>query len=502
MRLFFLRSFFPAVLLLSSARGDTLVAPVFGDHMVIQRDRAVPVWGTDAPDTKITVTFAGHTAIGTAGQDGKWSVKLPATSAGGPYDLVVKGSTEAHFADILAGDVWFASGQSNMAFRLKDEKYAGEAIANANHPEIRFLQVPQKASRELFRPEPKWEAATPQTATQFSAVAYYFARDLQADLKVPIGIINSSWGGTLAEAWIPLAALNADPNFKDLRAQWDKNVQHDPEVLKKYQADMKAWREAADEARKNGSEPPQKPPIVAGPNDSNTPGLLFQSMIEPFVPFALRGVIWYQGESNGWAPGERYHQLFSMLIREWRAAWAQPDLPFLFVQLPNYEAGNPAGTNWADVRGAQAQVLEMPGTGMAVTIDLGDTKDIHPKNKRDVGGRLALVARGAVYGEQIPYRGPSLDALWQKNGTIILRFVNVEKGLMISDGSELAGFEAAGIDGKFQPVAAKIEGTDTVVLSAPHAIDVRYAWHNDPQPKPNLMNSSALPAPPFRASLK
>lgn len=495
-------AFLSVILLLTHARAETVAAPAFGSGMVLQRDRVITVWGTDNPGLDVTATLAGQTARAKADKDGKWVLAFPALPAGGPHELAIKGSGEVRFDDVLIGDVWLAAGQSNMAFRLADEAHGGEAAAKADFPQIRFLQVPAKASREPFRPKVAWQATTPATAGHLPAVAFYFARDLYENLKVPVGIINASWGGTRAEPWIPLEALNAHPDFKNLRAEWDKKIEWDAGIVKKNQEEWGAWYRAAGEARKNHTEPPPKPPAIVGPEDSNTPGLLFQSMIAPFVPFELRGVIWYQGESSGWSPGAEYHQLFTLLITEWRKAWNRPDLPFLFVQLPNYEAGNPAGTNWADVRDAQARALKIPHTGMAVAIDVGETMDIHPKNKQDVGLRLALVARARVYGEKVAHEGPALSAITRQGGTLALQFTHTEKGLAVRDGGELAGFEAAGADGKFLPVAAKIEGTDTVILSAPDAIEVRYAWRNDPQPRPNLVNSAALPAPPFRAPVK
>ena len=487
-----------ALVLACSARADVTLPTLLGDHMVVQRGQPVHVWGKAAPGESVSVTFRGASGASTADGDGYWSVWLPSSEAGGPFDLTVKGSNTIELHDVLVGDIWVGSGQSNMEMFVKSAGNAEAEIAAASKPQIRLLQVNKKvASYPLDEIDAKpWTPCTPETIPTFSAVAYYFGRELNEKLKVPIGLINTSWGGTPADAWTSLHALSADAGLMPVFAAW--SAMNDPEIITRARRhkQLADWQQAVDRAKAAGTTPPDFP---WARNDGGewAPATLFNAMIAPLTAMPIRGVIWYQGESN--ATAERaglYYRLFSTMIQDWRRAWGQGDFPFLFVQLANYKTGGDA--RWPELREAQMQTLSLKNTGMAVSVDIGDPKDIHPKNKQDVGHRLALAARALSYGEKIEYSGPICRKATRDGRALRVWFDHTGRGLTFKDGAA-KGFEVAAADRVFVPAEARIDG-DTVLVSSPRLAEpayVRYGWSD--LPDGNLYNAEGLPASPFRS---
>jgi sialate O-acetylesterase len=464
-----------------AAQATVRLPALVGSHMVVQRDAPVPVWGWAAPGEQVVVTFRGHDYPATPGAAGRWQATLPATPAGGPYSLTIKGQNTIVLEDVLVGDVWLASGQSNMELPLRDRNApapgayplilnAEQEVAMANFPQIRQFTVQKVVA---YQPQTEsagyaWQVCSPATAGSFSAVGYFFARDLHQRYHVPIGLISGPWGGTPAEAWVSPEALRQLPDF---------------------QAPV-----AALAARPARPEPLDK-------DAQNTPTVLYNGMIAPLQPYALKGIIWYQGESNV-GRGGQYRTLFPALIRDWRARWGS-ELPFIFVQLANFTKTLPlpGPSAWAELREAQAQALALPRTGMAVAIDLGDPDDIHPANKQDVGHRLALAARQVAYGDKrVAAAGPTFQRMQVRGSQVHLTFGHVGKGLLLKSGTTtLTGFAVAGADGQFHWAAATLAGRAEVVLTCaavPTPVAVRYAWADNPLG--NLYNSVSLPAPPFR----
>jgi sialate O-acetylesterase len=424
-------------------------------------------------------------------------VYLPPGEAGGPFELSVKGSNQITIHDVLVGDVWVASGQSNMEFPVKEAINAQAEMAGADHPRIRLFHVKNKVAHyplDEVAAEP-WTACTSESVSNFSAVAYFFGRHLQEKLGVPIGLIETSWGGTPAEAWTSLHALSRDASFMPVFASWAKMNDEAATHMQRREKELNEWRRAVDKAKTEGKEPPGFP---WEPNIDNSwmPAGLYNAMISPLTRFPIKGAIWYQGESN--ASRERaslYAHLFGTMIRDWRHAWGEGDFPFLFVQLANFKTGPDA--KWPELREAQLKTLAQANTGMAVTLDIGTTDDIHPKNKQDVGLRLALAARAITYGEQIEYSGPLFRQATPEGHSMRIWFDHTGHGLTAKGGT-LAGFEIAGADRKFVPAEAAVDGSTVVVSSGavPAPGYVRYGWSDDPHC--NLYNADGLPASPFR----
>lgn len=623
------------------------VARIFGDSMVLQRDTPIPVWGWDTPGTMVTVTVAGSRAEARADAQGRWKAVLAPLPAGGPHTLRVSGSRDLEFSDVLIGDVWICSGQSNMNWPLnrpnspvEGGKEAAEAAAN---PRLRLMQVPRRVSQtpEADLKEARWLPSSPESASGFSAVGYFFGRELQKHLDIPVGLIHVAWGGTSAQAWTSEETLLSLPPVAD-QVKAIRAAGTDPEQLKAWREEAWAawdrmadahdagstggvswadpsletgdWEEAEvpllpaghpsdrngivwyrrqvevpaslaattavlslgrvqdnDVAWVNGvkvgettgsrgarayqispgvlregtntvavrlwnamrkprfldtadhfslsdtlkttsvslagtwkhkmgadfSRLPVRPPDPLGPN---RPAGLFNGMISPLIPFAFKGVIWYQGENNAYRPWE-YRTLLAGLIRDWRQVWGAGDFPFLFVQLPEFEAGRSGAAEdaWAEIREAQAATLRLPATGMAVALGLGDPGDIHPARKEEVGRRLFLAARKVAYGEQVSATGPVYrpGSARAEGGAMRLEFDGAEKGLVARDGT-LRGFEIAGPDRRFHPAEARIEGNAVIVRSdgVAEPAAVRYAWSNCPEA--SLFGGDGLPASPFR----
>lgn len=647
-------------------RAEIAVSPIFGDGMVLQRRQPLPVWGRAPAGAKVNVELGATHASTVADAQGKWTVRLPAFEAGGPHVLTVSANEErVVFNDVLVGEVWLCSGQSNMGMTLKGTANATAEIAAANHAQLRFFNVGRNASMTRADVvQGRWEASTPATAAGFSAVAYFFGRELQSRLGVPVGLINSSWGGTPAEAWTRLETLNSEPRFSSLlelrksgefwatgeaaRAQsvaaisaWENKAEQlqlspsspdrawfepgtasagwktmklpgywearehlniDGSVWFRRVVDVPAGAEIGEselslgpvddfdiawingrEVGRTGPDTPQfwlRPRVYkvpagtlrAGKNvvvvrvvdhggnggfsgissqlflktaasatvplsgawdyrvettlaakpraplpAQYIPGTLYDGMIAPLIPYAIRGAIWYQGESNA-DRAAQYRRLFPHMISNWRADWGQGDFPFYFVQLANYatRADEPADNDWAELREAQHKALSLRNTGEAVTIDIGEANDIHPRNKRDVGLRLSRIALARDYGVKEPatglarvpllgrafrkpvvYSGPEYRSMKAAGGAIRLRF-DSHGGLVAKDGAALRGFAIAGADRNFVWAEARIDGESVVVSSAavPEPVAVRYAWASNPEA--TLVNKAGLPASPFR----
>jgi len=625
---------FLLVLLLSTCAvtfsiAEVKVAGIFSDHMVLQRDINAPIWGTASPAEKIVIEINSMVISAVADKDGDWKAYLPVFEAGGPYELLVKSNNEVKFSDIWFGDVWLASGQSNMGWVLRNSNNAEEEIKNANHPKLRLFTVPRRVGKE-----PKadieggqWDICSPEVAAGFSAVAYFFGKELQQDVNVPIGLINCSWGGTVAEAWTSSEMLQTLPDFKDKvielnsGANWESDVEANaqrqrdkneiidgsfsaldkgvhkinynstdwPVVIAPNwdeQLEGITWMRKVVEIPKDfkGQEikfdlgrisnhatvyfneeklgvagapnfaeftVPAKLvksgknvitvrllhrwayPNFEGPEDrmklyapngavlenlagpwkyssnfeqpfpeiksyQNFPMSLFNGMVHPIIPFGIKGVIWYQGESNA-SRAYQYQTLFQSMIQDWRVRWGLDYLPFLFVQLANYMdiPEQPQEDDWAELREAQTMALNLPNTGMAVTIDIGEMFDIHPRNKQDVGHRLALAAKSIAYDQDLTYSGP-MYASHVVNGTDVeISFNHIGRGLIVK-GDQLTSFQIAGADKKFYWANAQIVGGKVFVSSdkVKSPVAVRYGWAINPEC--NLYNKDGLPASPFR----
>jgi len=491
-----------ALLSAASALADITLAPLFRDGAVLQRDQPLVVWGRAAAAEKVEVRFRGQAASAITGADGRWRVTLTAEKASSvPSELVAKGANTVVVKDVLVGEVWLCSGQSNMAMLVRSSNDADREMAAANFPQIRQFKVPMVASaRKTEDVAGGWVACSPASAGNFSAAAYYFARDLHKRLGVPIGIVNSSWGGTQIEAWISEETLKEAPFAKDIFSRWESRLAEYPAAVAAYeksQAKGESDRVKAQASGKAAKKGKARPP--EGPGSRWIPGGLYNAMIAPLVPYAFRGVLWYQGEANA-ARHAEYPWLFSAMIKQWRADFCQP-LPFYFVQLANFESGaGNRGDVWAHLREAQSRALTLPNTGMAVTIDIGEPKDIHPKNKQEVGRRLALLARRHLFGERIEAEGPVFAAAKPEGGAMRVTFSR--SGALKLEPSRSDGrmsFEVAGADKVFVPAEAKLDGRTLLVSaeSVPNPVAVRYAWRNSPEAR--LFSAGGLPAAPFRS---
>lgn len=637
------RSLFPLILsvLIVSGLNEVMaqaeLARIFSDGMVIQRDHPVPVWGTASPGERVTVRFEGETATAAANVGGEWRVELPSMEAGGPYAMAVDADGQViEVRDILVGDVWIASGQSNMEWVVADSRDADAEIAAANDPSIRHFKVPQSWSEapEKTLAGGSWTSATPDQVGDFTAAGFFFARELREHVGVPIGLINTTWGGSRLEPWMSAEALGIDET--QLAAMMDQELVYEQEVRERirlrvgelptedpglvagdplwaapdfndsewglipvpspweaggfegmdgigwYRTDFEltedeaasgvtlglgviddadiSWVNGYEVGAMEGWNQPREyevPPhaLQAGRNvltvrvedtgggggilgtsdqlfvrtnaetrplagdwrfnvgevtvsldarRNQLPTLLYNKMIHPLNDFPITGVIWYQGESNAYPDGAyEYRQLFADLIEDWRERWGVGDFPFLYVQLANYmEADDePAESDWAVLRESQSAVLEVPNTAQAVTIDIGEADDIHPRNKQDVGRRLALAARHLAYDQDVVYSGPTYESHEVRDGRVEISFEHVGGGLT-ARGGDLRGFAIAGENGRFVWANATIEGDRVIVWSdeVPEPSAVRYAWGNNPETA-NLYNTEGLPASPFRTDM-
>jgi sialate O-acetylesterase len=544
---------------LQPATADVTMPLIFGDHMILQQESKLPVWGWADPGEDVTVSMGGKSAQAKAGPDGKWRVDLPAFPAGtAAMTLTVTGKNKLTFSDVLLGDVWIAAGQSNMEIPVGVCHNAAEVMAKADDPQLRFFNVlpittlqPETGLRKPTGPHPdcQWLVCAPDTVAHCSGVSYFFARSLRQSLHRPIGMINSTFYSSAAEAWTPVDVLEkhvaTDPMVqpwldarqnemkispaqeeqynKDLVAYPDKLKQWTDVDLPAFKAALKDWYPLADQAKAAGQPPPPQPPGGVKPQPPVWPGAggiqivgnLFNGMIAPIIPYAIKGVIWYQGEANA-GRADQYQWLLPAMIDSWREKWGEGDFPFLLVQLASF--GNVAETpriphdKWPFLREAQFQIAgRVKNSGIATALDLGAPNNIHPRDKMDVGERMALVARDKVYGEKVLSSGPTFSSMKIEDGKIRVTFSNVGSGLVIAAPpwippgysppplDELHGFAIAGDDQQWVWAKATIEGNDVVVSSdqVPHPVAVCYGWNDSPL-NINFYNKEGLPAFPFR----
>ena len=493
---------------LPGLRAEVKLPGLLSDGMVIQQGMKVNIWGTAAPGEQVSVSLKDQQVSAVADGEGQWKVKLGPLNAGGPFTLTIAGKNTIALHDVMVGEVWVCSGQSNMEMPVgtNSEGWSGnvnnfqEEIARADYPELRMFTVQKSVAGKPQRDvKGYWVTARPQTVGEFSAVGYFFARELLKVLNVPVGMIHSSWGGTPAEAWTSRGTLQSEADLKSILESETKLLSPYPKTMQDFEQQFSHWRQESDKAESDGAPVPTAPTIPDDPRRNPwRPAGLFNAMIMPLTPYAIRGAIWYQGESNAERPAQ-YRKLFPAMIRDWRRVWGEGDFPFLFVQLANWGIYSPEA-NWPELREAQLKTLSLPKTGMAVAIDIGDGSDIHPKNKQEVGHRLALAAQAIAYGRDVIYSGPIYESMSIEGGKIRLRFKHVYGGLMAKGGepSALGGFQIAGNDHKFVSGQARIDGDCVVVRSEEVAqpLAVRYAWGMNPEC--NLYNRAGLPASPFR----
>lgn len=494
----------------SVAEAKIKLPALVSDHMVLQQEKKTNVWGWAEPGEKITVKFGDQTVATEAGADKTWSARLVDLKAGTKGDLTISGQDSVVVKDVLVGEVWVCSGQSNMEWIVQNSKNADQEKAAATFPEIRMFTVTRAfGAKPLDDCAGSWQVCSPETVGGFTAVGYFFGRELHQKLKVPVGLIHTSWGGTPAEFWTPPAVLDRNPAFQVYADGWKKVKEAFPAAKKSYDEAMEKWKADAEKAKAENKPAPHQPWMPRGGDDFGAPGCLWNAMIEPVLPYTIQGATWYQGESN--ARGDdaiRYRLLFPTMILSWRSAWAQeglkgsdnPEFPFLFVQLANFQAryDQPTDSDWAVLRESQLKTLDLPHTGMAVAIDIGEEKDIHPRNKQEVGRRLALSALAQVYYVDTEFSGPIFTGAQEEGDHIRLSFRNAE-GMKASEGEKIKGFAVAGDDKKFSWADVRIEGDHVLVSSpqVPKPIAVRYGWADNPDC--NLVNGAGLPASPFRS---
>jgi sialate O-acetylesterase len=525
---FYYSTLFMLLFILSFDRASAKITlpAIIGDNMVLQRGIKIPIWGWADPEETINITFQGKKFETKALQNGKWSLKLGSYAKGGPYEMQLSSAkNNITLKNILIGDVWLASGQSNMEFGIQTEKSGPTEIVNARDSMIRLFYVPMAFSimprENMDAPASsrngKWIVCSPEAMADtkfawhgFSAAGYYFAKEIRGHEKAPVGMIGSYKGGTPAQAWMSLEGLNQSPAFDTYINAHQKLVEdlenarkHYPKKFAEYQAKLKNTDQNSSAPKPQAPQPPE--------GGFSAPSNLFNAMIMPIIPFGIKGVIWYQGESNAdkLPQAIEYRQLFPRLISDWRKNWSQGNFPFLFVQLANYKkaARKPSEGVWAWLREAQLKTLGIQATGMAVITDIGDSADIHPTNKKDVGIRLSLAARKIAYTEQLVYSGPIFKRMKVKGNVIEISFDHVGAGLIgHRPGNDqttpaietLKGFGIAGADGKFVWAEAHIEG-DKVLVTAKgieNPVALRYNWADNPLG--TLYNKEGLPASPFR----
>ncbi len=478
-------------------RADVKLPALFSDHMVLQQGMAVPVWGWADEGEMVTVQFRNQ-KVRAAAKDGKWMVKLRSLKPGGSDPLIVSGKNSIELKDVLVGEVWICSGQSNMEWPLHRSFEPQSDIQNSANPYLRLFTVPKlKANEPGSDVRSNWLESGPTTSSNFSAVAYYFGRDLQKALGVPVGLIHTSWGGSPAEVWMSREVLEGSPQYKS------EIVDAYPAAVKRYEDALAAYEKQAAELAKEGKKPAGNKP---GPPFWK-PSELYNGMIAPLIPYAIQGAIWYQGESNA-GRAEQYRSLFADMIRNWRRDWKQGDFAFLEVQLAPWDRNKKRSldqilaslgeSEWAELREAQwLATKKLPKVGMAVITDVGDKDDIHPSKKEPVGARLALAARKIAYREKIVSSGPIYKAMKVNGDKIVLSFDNVGSGLEARDGA-LKGFAVCGQDKRWVWANAEIQG-HRIVVSSPaisEPVAVRYGWSDFPVV--NLWNKDGLPASPFR----
>lgn len=499
----------PLALTLVSAfalRAELKLPAVVGDHMVLQQKQADLIWGWDTPGTKVTVTFAGKTYTGTAAADGKWTVRLdPMAANATPQSMTIAGSSTQKVDDILIGEVWMCSGQSNMGFTLNQDWNGDLEAAASNLPGMRLIEAPTVGTQEPqndIKPSDRshWKLVTPETAIRFTAVGFLFGRYLHEVLQVPVGLINNSWGGSSAEAWVRRSSLEQDPRFKLLM---ERTAKQEGQLLSEkgkadFAAKMAEWNAAAEKARAEKKPAPRQPDDWLTGN--HRPGNIFNGMVYPTLGYGIKGVIWYQGESNA-AQAYEYKSLFPFMIEQWRKEQGQGDFSFYWVQLTNFnpEKPNPGDSYWAELREAQTETMKLPNTGQAVIIDLGEGKDIHPRNKHDVAARLVRWALVKDYGMKMIYRSPEYKSMAIDGNKANITLDMFGSSLRPFGVADAKGFAICGSDHVWHWAKGKVAGKDTVEVSSDEVatpVAVRYGWADNPVL--NLFSNEGLPVNPFR----
>ena len=485
-----LASAIAAVLMGATAQADVKLPNVFGDHMVLQQGQRNKVWGLAEAGEAVTVAINGQNQTATAAADGTWHVYIDPVPVGGPYALTVKGKNEIKFSDVLVGEVWVCSGQSNMQWSVNASNDPDIERLAAKYPKIRMINFPQVGTQDVkwSHDDRKWMVCTPETVGGFSAVGYFFARQLQQTLGVPVGMINNAWGGSACEAWVRRDVLNADPLYKPLMDRWTQMESKHAELVAKG-------------SNLNDEEKKQLQGLQNQMVGNSRPANIYSGVLKSHIGYGIKGAIWYQGESNA-GRAYQYRDLFPLMIKNWRDDWAQGDFSFYWVQLADFqnEQPQPGESAWAELREAQTMTMaRLPKTGEAVIIDIGEGKDIHPKNKVDVGRRLARWALAKDYGVAIPYHSPQYKSMAKADNKIVLTFDHVDGGWRPFDVNEPRGFAIAGEDKKFVWATAKVQKDNTIEVSSdlvPNPVAVRYGWADNPVV--NMFDGAGLPLTPFR----
>ncbi len=487
----------------TSLFADVKLPALFADQMVLQQQKEVALWGWASPGETVVIRGSwnpdGRVTV-SADSEGNWKANLKTAKAGGPYTLTFTGNNTITIKEVLLGEVWLCSGQSNMHFPVAPIENSGWAtgvvnyeqeISEATYPTIRMFTVARKVADTPQKDvEGSWVVCSPQNVGDFSAVAYFFARELHQRTGLPVGLINSSWGGTPAESWTRKEILESDADFAPILSRYQEALEIYPEAMEAHKQALVAWQKEAEEKRSRGEKPGGAPREPIGPTHHKSPYKLYNAMIAPLIPYTIKGAIWYQGESNA-DRAYQYRKLFPAMISNWRQDW-NLDFPFYFAQIAPHRSQRP------EIREAQLlTMLSVPKTGMAVLTDAGDSLDIHPQNKQVVGERLARWALAKDYDKKLSYSGPVYKSMKVKKDKIILKFDHTDGGLVARDGA-LEEFTIAGADQNFVPAQAKIVGKKVVVWSdsIDNPVAVRFAWKRIPSP--NLYNGAGLPASPFR----
>jgi sialate O-acetylesterase len=483
-------------LLPTFASAELKMSSIFGDHMVLQQKAPIRVWGWTKPGQDVTVQLGRNSTSAKADADGRFEVALDPMDAGGPYVMTVTADEERTFTDVLIGEVWICSGQSNMQWPVSASNDADLEAMTAKFPNLRLITVPQVGTQEPQNDfNGDWHICTPDTVPGFSAVGYFFGRQLQQTLDVPVGLIDNAWGGSSAEAWVRRDLLEGKEIYGPLMDRWQNTeaTYNHEEAVARYQAALAKWQETKEGRR------PRAPgnPLVG----QHRPANLYNGVLYPTIGYTIKGVIWYQGESNA-GRAYQYRDLFPLMIQNWRDEWKQGDFPFYWVQLADFraESPEPAASDWAELREAQTMTMsKLPNTGEAVIVDLGEASDIHPKNKQDVAKRLVRWALAKDYGIDIVYRSPLYKSMTVEGNKIVVDFDHVGGGLDTFDVTQLIGFTIAAEDQKFVKASARIVDNDTIEVwsdSVASPVAVRYAWADNPVS--NVQNKEGLPLTPFR----
>ena len=475
--------------LIPVCHAEVSVPNIFSDHMVLQQQQSNKVWGKAEPGEQVTVKIKGKVQETTADGDGKWSVMLAPLEAGGPHELVISAANTITINDVLVGEVWICSGQSNMEWTVNNSYDADLVKATANYPNIRMINYPNTGSQESAwtHEGTNWQVCSPETVGGFSAVGYFFGRELEQVLDVPIGLINNAWGGSAADAWVNREVLEESDYYQPTLKRWQ-------EMEKQYQS-LSTKGNLTDEDKKELQN------LKNQMQGNQRPSNIYNGVLKSHLGYGIQGVIWYQGESNA-GRAYQYRKLFPTLIANWRDEWQEGDFPFYWVQLADFgvEKPEPSESGWAELREAQTMTMEkLPNTGEAVIIDVGEGKDIHPRNKVTVGQRLARWALAKQYGKDLAYHSPTYKAMEKQNGKILLSFDHVNGGWRPFDVNEPIGFAIAGEDKQFVWADAKILDDGRIEVSSSEVTDpvaVRYAWGDNP--KCNMFDMVGLPLTPFR----